>query len=98
MPSRSAPAVALMHLADTLAAPAALADEVRARAVGIGGILEDLELDPWIVQAGVAAALAATGAIPAESLDTKLEAEAAGLAKQALALPALEAYTGETGA
>ena len=87
-----------MHLADTLAAPAALADEARARAVGIGGILEDLELDPWIVQAGVAAALAAAGSIPPESLDAKLGVEAAGLAKQALALPALEAYTGESGA
>src|SRR5579859_2746629 len=96
MPSRTVPAVTLMHLVDALVAPGTILDESRARAVGVGGILEDLELDPWIVQAGMAATLADEGLIAAEGLEAKLEAEAAGLARQVLTLPSLETYAGET--
>lgn len=86
-----------MQLLDALVAPASLPEEVRARAVGIAGILEGLELDPWIVHAGMAAPLVAAGHLLPETLEAKLGAEAAGLVRQALALPALEAYTGQGG-
>ena len=57
-------------------------------------ILEGLELDPWIVRAGMAAPLVAAGHLPPDTLDAKLGPEAAGLVRQVLALPSLEAYSG----
>ena len=86
-----------MHRVDVLADPRRVPETLRAHAVGIGEILEALELDPWIVHAGMAVPLVAAGGIPPESLEAKLEPEAAVLTRQVLALPAFEAYAGQDG-
>ncbi|MFI4967433.1 MAG: RelA/SpoT family protein, partial [Gammaproteobacteria bacterium] len=97
MPSRSAPAASLMYLVDALADPRRVPETLRAHAVGIGEILEALELDPWIVGAGMAVPLVAAGGVPPESLAAKLEPEAVALIRQVSALPAFEAYSGQDG-
>ena len=86
-----------MHLVDALADPRRVPETLRAHAVGIGEILEALELDPWIVHAGMAVPLVAAGGVPPESLAAKLEPEAVALIRQVLALPAFEAYSGQDG-
>ena len=91
MPSRSRPASVNTPLLDTLTGEHTLPVELLARAGGIGGILEGLELDPVIVRAGMAVPLALSGRIPDEILAGRLGPEAARLMHEALALPALEA-------
>jgi GTP pyrophosphokinase len=91
MPSRSRSASVNTPLLDTLTGEHALPAELLARAGGIGGILEGLELDPVIVRAGMALPLAASGRIPDEVLDGRLGPDAAGLMHAVQALPALEA-------
>lgn len=97
MPSRSTPAAALTHLFSDLADPERLPQELHARALGIGEVLEGLELDPWIVRAGMAAPLVAMGSIPLDAMEAQLGPEASDLVRQVLALPSLEAYSGPGG-
>jgi len=92
MPSRSRPASVNTPLLGALAGESILPAELRARAGGIGGILEGLELDPVIVRGGMAVPLA--GHIPAEVLEGRLGPDAAGLMREVLALPSLEAVGG----
>ena len=63
----------------------------------MGGILQDLELDPAIVRAGAALPLLESGALSPDALSGRIGAEAAALARAALALPRLEAIGGQTG-
>ncbi len=95
MPSRSAPTAPLTQLFDALADPAQLPETLHAHAVGTGEILEALELDPWIVRAGMAVPLAAAGRLAPETLEATLEPEAAELVRHVLALPDFETYAGQ---
>ncbi|MGE5626415.1 MAG: RelA/SpoT family protein [Bacillota bacterium] len=94
MPSRSPTSTASTSFLDTLTGDARIGTETRALASGVGGILEDLELDPVIVRTGAAVPLAAE--MPAEVLEQRLGPEAAGLLKAVLALPALDALGSQT--
>lgn len=93
MPSRSRPASADTPFFEALLGRERLPSETRARALGIAAILEDLELDPVIVRAGIALPL--VGHIPPESLDERLDPEAAGLLRAVTALPTLESLGGQ---
>ena len=72
-------------------------EAVRARAAGLGDILQALELDPAIVHAGAALPLLESGAHDADSLAARIGGEAAGLARAASALPRLETIGGHAG-
>jgi GTP pyrophosphokinase len=63
----------------------------RERARGIGAILQSLELDPVIVHAGMAFALASDGALEPHALETQLGEDCARLVQAVLALPGLDA-------
>lgn len=76
----------LMRAAD----PNTLTPELREHALGIGAILDDLQLDPILTRAGIAVPLAAAGAIPADRLAGIIGPEAATLVAEVLAVPALE--------
>lgn len=65
------------------------------RAEEIGAILHALEVDPVIVQAGMAAALVDAGRLDPETLPAHLDEEAAKLARAVLALPGLDAVGGQ---
>jgi GTP pyrophosphokinase len=62
----------------------------REHARGIGTILQSLELDPVIVRAGMAATLAADGALEPDGLEARLGDECAGLVRAVLTLPDLD--------
>jgi len=81
-------------LLDALAGGQRLPTETRVRALGIGEILEGLEVDPVIVRAGMALPLA--GGIPAETLYAPLGPEAAELFQAVLALPTLDSIGGQS--
>jgi GTP pyrophosphokinase len=95
MPSRTRPEAADTRLFDTLVAGTPLAPELHARVAGIGGILQDLEQDPVIVAAGMAAPLVAAGQLATETLAERLGAEPVKLLHEVLALPALESIGGQ---
>ena len=94
MPSRSRPTSVHSPLLDALAGGQRLPTETRVRALGIGEILEGLEVDPVIVRAGMALPLA--GGIPAETLYAPLGPEAAELFQAVLALPTLDSIGGQS--
>ena len=93
MPSRSRPASTDTPLFDALAGEQRLPPETRARALGLASILEELELDPVIVRAGMAVPL--TGHIPPESLERSLGPDANQLLHAVSALPSLENLSGQ---
>lgn len=68
-----------------------LTPEIREHALGIGAILDELQLDPILTRAGIAVPLAAAGAISADGLAGIIGPEAATLVTEVLAVPALEA-------
>ena len=90
MPSRSPFSTPLAPSAEQALGLDAVPVALRERARGIGTILQSLELDPVIVRAGMAAALAMDGALELDGLETRLGEECARLVRAVLALPALE--------
>ncbi len=96
MPSRSLPAAISSPLLDALVGDADVSATARMRAAGVGAILEHLELDPLIVQAGMAVPLADAG-MDTETLAARIGADAVGLVHEVRALPSLEALGGQGG-
>ncbi len=78
-------------------APVTLPDAVRNRAEGVAAILVGLQLDALLARAGYAVPLAAAGVWAAETLDLRIGSEAARLAQEVLALPAVESISEQTG-
>ena len=94
MPSRSLPAAISSPLLDALVGGADVSATARMRAAGVGAILEHLELDPLIVQAGMAVPLADAG-MDTETLTARIGADAVRLVQEVRALPSLEALGGQ---
>ena len=91
MPSRSPTETTLAPSAELSLGLDIVSAAQRERARGVGAILQSLELDPVIVRAGMAATLAADGAIEQDGLETRLGDECARLMRAVLTLPGLEA-------
>jgi GTP pyrophosphokinase len=95
MPSRSLIENPVASAIEDALGLAGVPTAVRERAHGIGAILHELELDPTIIGAGMASIMAGAVALDLEVLESRIGAEAAGLAREVLSLPDLTGTAAE---